>query len=111
MPRGDITKIGRKFGHGRKKGTPNKITVSVRDAIKQAFDEEGGVQFLRRLSKKEPRTFAYLLQKLVPQAIQHEISGPGGGPIQYVPIITGIPDAPAAPPAPPAPPAEGPNSG
>lgn len=90
-------------GSGRAKGTPNRITTSVRDAVKEAFDKAGGVKFLEKLAKREPRTFAYLLQKLVPQAIQHEISGPGGGPVQYLNVNTGVPE-PVAPPEPEPPP-------
>jgi len=54
---------------GRKKGTPNKTTASVREAILAAFDEVGGVEWLVGLARREPAAFTRLLAKMVPQAL------------------------------------------
>jgi hypothetical protein len=60
MPRG--SKPGERRG-GRKKGVPNKITKNVREAFLQAFNEEAGVEYLRRVAKKDFKTFCTLLAK------------------------------------------------
>lgn len=57
--------------HGRAKGTPNKITKSVKEAYKQAFDELGGVQALKKWGKKNTTEFYKLVTKLIPT----EVSG------------------------------------
>ena len=50
---------------GRQKGTPNKLTVGVKDAIRVAFIEAGGVDYLVNLAKSEPRIFCALLARLL----------------------------------------------
>jgi hypothetical protein len=59
---------GRKFG-GRKKGTPNKITVSVKTVLEQAFQEIGGLPSLVKWGKKNPDEFYRLWAKLLPKEI------------------------------------------
>ena len=54
-------------GKGRPKGSRNKITMNMKQALEQAFWDVGGVQWLVTLAKTEPRTFAMLLAKLIPQ--------------------------------------------
>jgi hypothetical protein len=71
---------GRKYG-GRRKGTPNKATASVKAAFVEAFDELGGVAALVRWAKKNPTEFYKLCGRLLPQQFKAEHSGPGGGPI------------------------------
>ena len=56
---------GKKFG-GRKKGTPNKTTRDMKAAIMEAFERAGGVHYLHALANDEPRTFATLLAKVMP---------------------------------------------
>lgn len=56
---------GKKFG-GRKKGTPNKATRDMKAAIMEAFELAGGVEYLHMLANDEPRTFATLLAKVLP---------------------------------------------
>lgn len=51
---------------GRKKGTPNKISRDVKEAILDAFEELGGVDYLVWLGKVEPTSFATLLGKILP---------------------------------------------
>jgi len=52
---------------GRAKGTPNKMTVQVKEAIIRAFDEVGGHAYLVAVAREEPRAFCALLSKLVPR--------------------------------------------
>ena len=67
--------LGKTPGSGRKKGTPNRATQSVKDAMQQAFDEAGGVKFLGKLAKEDPRTFATLLAKLIPNEVKADVTG------------------------------------
>jgi hypothetical protein len=74
MPRGAAP--GERRG-GREKGTPNKISGKVRDALWEALEADGGpVEYFRELRQTEPKSFAQLVGKLLPQA--RELSGPDG---------------------------------
>ena len=53
-------------GAGRPKGSPNKTTAAVKEAILQAFDKAGGVNYLVDLAKNEPKAFCNLLAKVLP---------------------------------------------
>ena len=54
---------------GRRKGTPNKVTREVKDAILQAFDKVGGEDYLVRVAEEDPRTVPTLLGKVVPRDV------------------------------------------
>lgn len=77
---------------GRQKGTPNKTTALLKDAILQAADEagdaEGMVGYLREQAKANPSAFLTLLGKVLPM----QLTGEGGGPIG-IKIISGVPRA------------------
>lgn len=66
MPAG--AKPGERRG-GRKKGTPNKITVSVKEAIYEAFNKAGGAAYLHKVAMEDPKTFCVLLGKVLPTEI------------------------------------------
>ena len=68
---------GKKTG-GRQKGTPNKLTASVKDSILAAFDEVGGPAYLVKQAEDHPVAFLSLLGRVLP--IQAELSGANGGP-------------------------------
>jgi hypothetical protein len=71
--------IGHKTG-GRQKGTPNKLTASVRAALEMAFEGIGGVPKLRAWAEKEPTEFYKLWAKLLPTQL---VGGdPGSDPIR-----------------------------
>ena len=57
---------GRKKTGGRKRGTPNKSTAALKEAVLKAFDEVGGVEYLVRLANDDPRTFCSLLGRVIP---------------------------------------------
>ena len=61
---------------GRAKGTPNKITLSVREAIERAFDRLGGASYLEHVGKTDPRTFCALLSKLLPTKLSNADGSP-----------------------------------
>ncbi|MHB8210872.1 MAG: hypothetical protein ACYDDP_05965 [Acidithiobacillus sp.] len=53
-------------GLGRPKGSSNVVTRTLKEALQASFDELGGVEWLVRLGRDEPKTFAMLLAKLLP---------------------------------------------
>lgn len=67
--------LGVKTG-GRKKGTPNKLTGDIKQAILHAFDKVGGETYLARVADKDPRTFCALIGKILPLQIHGDPSNP-----------------------------------
>lgn len=65
---------------GRPKGSQNKVTLSVKQALTDAFDCLGGVTALVRWARLNQTDFYKLWTRLLPL----QISGPDGGPIQVV---------------------------
>jgi len=65
---------------GRAKGTPNKTTKLLKDAILNAFDRAGGEDYLLGVAKADYKTFCTLLGRVLPQ--QH--TGANEGPIHVV---------------------------
>ena len=53
-------------GMGRPAGIANKTTRALKEALLEAFDRGGGVDWLLALMKDEPKTFASLLARLIP---------------------------------------------
>jgi hypothetical protein len=66
-------KKGRKKTGGRKKGTPNKVTTSLKDAIMNAFDIAGGEEYLVEVAKQDHKTFCSLLGRVLPKEISTSI--------------------------------------
>ena len=65
---------GTRWG-GRQKGTPNKVTQSLRDAVQIAFDRVGGVDYLVRLAEEDPKIFVPLLAKTMPSEPKAQSEG------------------------------------
>lgn len=61
---------------GRQKGTVNKLTVSIREAIERAFDRLGGASYLEHVGRTDPRTFCALLSKLLPTKLANADGSP-----------------------------------
>jgi hypothetical protein len=57
-------------GSGRKKGSRNKITVSVKDMTLEALERAGGADYLHNLALTEPAVFSGYLRKCMPQVIE-----------------------------------------
>ena len=55
---------------GRRRGTPNKTTASVKAAMMAAFDGAGGVASLVQFAKADPATFYQLWAKMLPMEAQ-----------------------------------------
>ncbi len=63
-----------KRGPGRPPGSPNKLTATVREALKIAFDEMGGADGLVKWGKKNPDGFYALMGKLIPIEITGNVN-------------------------------------
>ena len=61
---------------GNRKGIPNKLTVSIREAIERAFDKLGGQDYLVHVGRTDPRTFCALLSKLLPTKLANADGSP-----------------------------------
>jgi hypothetical protein len=61
---------------GRAKGTPNALTVSVREAVERAFEKLGGASYLEHVGRTDPRTFCALLSKLLPTKLANADGSP-----------------------------------
>ena len=75
---------------GRRAGTPNKHTRNVREALVRALEateEDGGQEFFADLRASDPKTFAGLVGKLIPN--QTHITGDEGGPVVVFRDYTG----------------------
>jgi hypothetical protein len=71
-------------GPGRGKGTPNKTTALLKDAVLQAATLAGGpeglVGYLKTQAAANPGPFLALLGKVLPM----QITGEDGGAVQHV---------------------------
>lgn len=63
-------------GPGRPKGLQNKLTVSVKEAVENAFQELGGMSYLVHVGRTDPRTFCALLSKLLPTKLANADGSP-----------------------------------
>lgn len=52
---------------GRKKGSVNKISSSVKDMLLGALDDVGGQEYFRNLALENPVAFASLIKHITPQ--------------------------------------------
>lgn len=68
---------GKKTG-GRRKGSLNKTTVTVKQALNEAFKRIGDVRAFAAWARKNKTEFYKLWSKMLPQ----EITGPDGGAVQ-----------------------------
>lgn len=64
---------GRPKTGGRKKGTPNKLTRTVKEAIEIAFDKVGGPEYLARMAEEQPVAFMTLLGKVIPNQVEAKV--------------------------------------
>ena len=65
------SKPGERRG-GRKRGTPNKITRSLKETILGALEAEGGIDYLRAVARENPTVFCALLAKVLPLSVVDE---------------------------------------
>ena len=65
-------------GMGRRKGSTNKLTRSVKEAIETAFQGVGGPEYLMRQAEQNPQAFMTLLGKIIPNQIQADLTNSDG---------------------------------
>lgn len=65
---------GRRPGSGRKPGTPNKLTSTVKMMVLGALDALGGQAWLARQAKKHPQAFMTMLGKIIPTQVVGDMS-------------------------------------
>jgi len=73
MPRG--SKPGERRG-GRKKGTPNKLTASVKELLLGALDDVGGREYLVTQARDNPTAFMTMLGKVLPTQVTGDPDNP-----------------------------------
>jgi len=80
---------------GRTKGTPNKTTALLKDAIlqaaEQAGDKEGMIGYLKKQATENPGPFMSLLGKVLPMQVE---GVEDGNPIKVTRITLSTPDMP-----------------
>lgn len=78
-------KVGRKT-RGRPKGKPNKLPMTLKEAVLEAMkllgDKDGLVGFWVKVFKADITLAVRLAEKIIPL----QITGPGGGPVQVFSI-------------------------
>ena len=65
---------GKRFG-GRQKGTPNKTTAKVKEAMELAFEGIGGVPALIEWAEDNQTEFYKLFVKLLPVQVDANVAG------------------------------------
>jgi hypothetical protein len=73
-------------GKGRPKGAVNKTTASVKEALQAVYASRGGDDALERWAEANETEFYKLWGRMLPQ----EVSGPGGGPVEFAGIVRRI---------------------
>lgn len=53
-------------GPGRPKGSANKTTTAIKEAVVEAFEKAGGVDYLVKLASADPKTFCGLVGRVIP---------------------------------------------
>lgn len=63
---------GQRFG-GRQKGTPNKVSTTVKENVIQVFQQLGGAKGMAEWAKENPTHFYNLYAKLIPQDVHKTV--------------------------------------
>ena len=84
--------VAGKRGPGRPKGSPNKLSRDIKQAVIEAFEQAGGKDYLARQAKENPQAFMTLLGKVLPTQITGDPDNPVVTRIETVVVDAG-PDA------------------
>lgn len=68
---------GRKPGPGRPKGSRNKFTRSVKEALERAFEQRGGDKALTAWANENPTDFYKLWGRMLPSEVQASLEHSG----------------------------------
>ena len=63
-------------GKGRPKGSANKITRDIREAVLQSFETVGGAEYLATQARDNPTAYLTLLGKVLPMQVTGADDGP-----------------------------------
>lgn len=63
-------------GMGRKHGSQNKLTKTIKEAIEASFDMVGGAEYLARMAMDEPVAYMGLLGKVLPTQVKIKTDEP-----------------------------------
>jgi hypothetical protein len=74
---GNTKKLPPNAGKGRPKGSANKTTQAVKDAIAQAADELGGAARLVAWAQEEPQNERAFWTSIYPKLLPLQVNGPG----------------------------------
>jgi hypothetical protein len=61
-------------GQGRRRGSKNKTTVLLKEAIEESFANVGGAEYLTQMALLEPKSYLTLLAKILPAKIEADIN-------------------------------------
>lgn len=61
---------GKRKGAGRPKGSGDQITKNMKEAIREAFERAGGVEYLVMVANEDHKTFCGLLGKITPKELE-----------------------------------------
>ena len=64
---------GKRDGAGRKKGSQNRFTSEIKDAVLDTFKALGGVTHMTKWAEKNPTDFYRIASKLIPQQINADV--------------------------------------
>lgn len=59
---------------GKPKGTPTRMTATLKAAIEQSFNEVGGVKYLVKIAKSDPSTYLGIVGKIIPKEISIDLN-------------------------------------
>jgi len=68
---------GKKWG-GRQKGTPNKLSTTVKENVIAVFNQLGGTENMAEWAKDNPTPFFNIYAKLLPTELDGQIEHLGG---------------------------------
>ncbi|MEJ7932569.1 hypothetical protein WG922_21545 [Ramlibacter sp. AN1015] len=63
---------------GRKPGTPNKLSATVKDNVLSVFEQLGGVEHMAMWAAENPTPFYNLYAKLIPTESKATVAVSGG---------------------------------
>lgn len=69
-------------GKGRPKGSKNKTTVAVKEALALAAEGIGGTERLIAWVKENPDNERIFWSQMYTKLLPHQVEGPDGGPLQ-----------------------------
>ena len=78
-PDGRFKNGGRRPGAGRPKGSPNKLSQSLKEMILASLDDVGGRKYLARLAIENSSAYSSLIGKVLPTTLAASESSGGAG--------------------------------